>query len=46
MKILDHLEKADVVPVDVAQFTPDQVRKIERFITDNELGPRCFIVGR
>ncbi|GAA3338287.1 hypothetical protein GCM10020358_46640 [Amorphoplanes nipponensis] len=45
-KIMDHLEKADVVPVDVARFTPEQVAKVERFIADNQLGPRCFIVGR
>ncbi|MGW3615572.1 WXG100-like domain-containing protein [Micromonospora arida] len=41
-----HLDKADLVPVDVAQFTPEQVARIEQFITDRSLGPRVFIVGK
>ncbi|MGC4796222.1 WXG100 family type VII secretion target [Micromonospora saelicesensis] len=41
-----HLEKADLVPVDVAKFTPQQVTRIEQFITDRSLGPRVFIVGK
>ena len=41
-----HLEKADFVPVDVAQFTPEQIARIERFIAERGLGPRVFILGR
>jgi hypothetical protein len=41
-----HLEKADFVPVDVARFNPDQIARIERFITERGLGPRVFILGR
>ncbi|MEU8110847.1 WXG100 family type VII secretion target [Micromonospora sp. NPDC048947] len=41
-----HLDKADLVPVDVAQFNPEQVARIEQFITDRSLGPRVFIVGK
>ncbi|MEU7750481.1 WXG100 family type VII secretion target [Micromonospora sp. NPDC049171] len=41
-----HLDKADLVPVDVVQFNPEQVARIEQFITDRNLGPRVFIVGK
>ncbi len=41
-----HLDKADLVPVDVAQFNPEQIARIEQFITDRNLGPRIFIVGK
>ncbi|MET7951176.1 WXG100 family type VII secretion target [Micromonospora sp. NPDC005324] len=41
-----HLDKADLVPVDVAQFNPEQVARIEQFLTDRSLGPRVFIVGK
>jgi hypothetical protein len=41
-----HLEKADLVPVDVSRFTPDQVAHIESFIAERGLGPRVFILGR
>ncbi|WP_405431908.1 WXG100 family type VII secretion target [Micromonospora sp. NBC_00617] len=41
-----HLDKADLVPVDVSQFIPEQVARIEQFITDRNLGPRVFIVGK
>ncbi|MFF0318786.1 WXG100 family type VII secretion target [Micromonospora sp. NPDC005252] len=41
-----HLDKADLVPVDVSQFVPEQVARIEQFITDRNLGPRVFIVGK
>ncbi|MFF5057042.1 hypothetical protein ACFY1S_28030 [Micromonospora sp. NPDC000663] len=41
-----HLEKADLVPVDVSTFTPAQVAQLEQFITDRGLGPRVFIVGK
>ncbi|MEU7923832.1 WXG100 family type VII secretion target [Micromonospora sp. NPDC049107] len=41
-----HLDKADLVPVDVSQFIPEQVARIEQFIADRNLGPRVFIVGK
>jgi uncharacterized protein YukE len=41
-----HLRKADLVPVDVSKFSPDQVAKIVQFIADKDLGPRVFIVGQ
>jgi hypothetical protein len=41
-----HLGKADLVPVDVSKFSPDQVAKIVQFIADKDLGPRVFIVGQ
>ncbi|MEH1163921.1 WXG100 family type VII secretion target [Micromonospora sp. CPCC 205539] len=41
-----HLDKADLVPVDVSRFSPEQVARIEQFITDRNLGPRVFIVGK
>lgn len=41
-----HLDKADLVPVDVSSFTPAQVAKIEEFIIERNLGPRVFILGR
>ncbi|MEU7820823.1 pre-toxin TG domain-containing protein [Catellatospora sp. NPDC049133] len=44
-RIVDHLAKADYVPVDVSQFTPDQIAKVQKFITDNGLAPRAFLVG-
>ncbi|NUO57594.1 MAG: hypothetical protein HOV78_13065 [Hamadaea sp.] len=44
-RIRDHLEKAELVPVDVAQFSPEQIARVRRFIDDNALGPRAFIVG-
>lgn len=40
-----HLTKADLVPVDVSQFTPDQISCVKRDIVDNDLGPRIFLVG-
>lgn len=45
-KITDHLDKADYVPVDVSQFTPEQIQKVREFIDDNGLGPRAFLVGQ
>ncbi|TNH24927.1 WXG100 family type VII secretion target [Micromonospora orduensis] len=45
-QIVRHLEKADLVPVDVSTFTPAQVAQLEQFITDRGLGPRVFIVGK
>ncbi|WP_410813754.1 WXG100 family type VII secretion target [Micromonospora sp. 067-2] len=41
-----HLDKADLVPVDVSKFSPEQVARIEQFIGDRSLGPRVFIVGK
>ncbi|MEU9510203.1 WXG100 family type VII secretion target [Micromonospora sp. NPDC048170] len=41
-----HLDKADLVPVDVSQFTVEQVARIEQFIAARGLGPRVFIVGK
>ena len=45
-RIMDHLEKADIVPVDVSRFSPEQVALVVAFIDDNGLGPRAVIVGR
>jgi hypothetical protein len=44
VRIMDHLAKADFVPIDVTKFTPAQVAQVEQFIQN--LGPRVFIVGR
>ncbi|MHA4947125.1 WXG100-like domain-containing protein [Micromonospora sp. SD19] len=41
-----HLDKADLVPVDVSRFAPEQVARIEQFIGDRRLGPRVFVVGK
>ncbi|MGQ0837131.1 hypothetical protein [Actinokineospora sp.] len=43
VRIVDHLRKADYVPVDVSQFTPEQAAWVKEFI--GPLGPRVFIVG-
>ncbi|WP_258904579.1 hypothetical protein [Actinokineospora sp. UTMC 2448] len=43
IRILDHLDKADCVPVDVSQFTPEQRAQVRAFIAP--LGPRVFTVG-
>jgi hypothetical protein len=43
-QILKHMnEKAEIVPVDVSKFTPDQIVKIDSFI--KPLGPNVFKVG-
>jgi uncharacterized protein YukE len=44
-RIVDHLDKADYVPVDVSRFTPEQREIVARFIEENGLGPRAFLVG-
>jgi hypothetical protein len=44
-QIQRHLDKADLVPVDVSRFSPEQAARVARFIADNNLGPRVFIVG-
>lgn len=36
--------KAEFVPVDVSQFTPEQVAEVRRFLAEN-LGPNVFLVG-
>lgn len=41
-----HLDKADLVPVDVSPFSPGQVARIEQFIVDRQLSPRVFVVGK
>jgi CdiA C-terminal tRNase domain len=42
-RIVDHLDKADYVAVDVSQFTPEQTAKVNEFIA--QFGPRVFTVG-
>ncbi|NUT32923.1 MAG: hypothetical protein HOV79_07600 [Hamadaea sp.] len=36
--------KAEFVPVDVSQFSPEQIAEVRRFIADT-LGPSVFLVG-
>jgi uncharacterized protein YukE len=45
-RIIDHLEKADFVPVDVSRFSPAQKRLVTDFIAGNGFGPRAFVVGQ
>jgi hypothetical protein len=42
-RIKDHLNKADYVPVDVSQFSPEQIANVKELI--GPLGPRVFTVG-
>jgi hypothetical protein len=42
--IVDHLGKADFVPVDVSQFTAEQVAEVQHFV--EQYNPRVFLVGR
>lgn len=42
-RILDHLQKADYVPIDISQFTPAQIEQVKQFI--GPLGPRVLLVG-
>ena len=42
-EIVSHLDKADYVPVDVSDFSPEQVLRIKSFIAS--LGDRVFLVG-
>ena len=44
-QILLHLRKAEIVPVDVSQFTRPQVETVELFIAERMLGPRAFTLG-
>jgi hypothetical protein len=32
--------------VSVARFTPEQIAKVEAFITEKGLSPRVFVVGK
>ncbi|MFG3682633.1 WXG100 family type VII secretion target [Micromonospora chalcea] len=41
-----HLEKADLVPVDVSRFSAQQAAMVEQFIAHRGFGPRVFIVGK
>jgi hypothetical protein len=43
LRIVDHLNKADFVPIDVSQFTREQVQLIKEFT--RSLEPRVFLVG-
>ena len=42
-QIVRHLDKADLIPVDVSGFSPEQIVQVQEFIAP--LGPRVFIVG-
>jgi uncharacterized protein YukE len=42
--IAGHLVKADYVPVDVSQFSPEQIDMIQQFI--KQYGSRVFLVGQ
>jgi hypothetical protein len=42
-RITDHLGKADYVPVDVSQFSPEQIAQVQQYI--QQFGSRVFIVG-
>jgi uncharacterized protein YukE len=42
-RIIGHMAYSEYVPVDVSQFTPQQVAEVQRFI--EPLGPRVFLVG-
>ena len=42
-RILDHMAKADFVPVDVSGFTSEQIALVKQFT--NPLGPSVFTVG-
>ncbi|GIE98393.1 hypothetical protein [Paractinoplanes rishiriensis] len=45
-QIVLHLNKAELVPVDVTLFTPAQVEVVATFIAERRLAPRVFILGR
>jgi hypothetical protein len=44
-RIIDHLQKAEFLPVDVSRFDPAQRALVTTFIKDNGLAPRVFVVG-
>lgn len=43
-RILDHMSKADFVPVDVSRFTDAQIAQVREFI--ESLGPAVYMVGQ
>jgi RHS repeat-associated protein len=43
-QILQHLAKADYVPVDVSGLSPSQAAQVQQYV--DTLGPRVFTVGR
>ncbi len=43
-RILDHMSKADFVPIDVSSFSAQQTTQVEEFI--RPLGPSVFLVGQ
>jgi uncharacterized protein YukE len=42
-RIMDHMIYSEYVPVDVSQFTAEQIAQVQRFI--GPLGPQVFLVG-
>lgn len=44
-RILDHVDKADRVPVYVARFTPEQKQLVRDFVVARQLGPQVFLLG-
>jgi uncharacterized protein YukE len=42
--IASHVAKADYVPVDVSQFSPEQIEMVEQYI--KQYGSQVFLVGR
>jgi uncharacterized protein YukE len=43
-RIADHVAKADLVPVDVSQFSPEQIEMVEEYI--KQFGSHVFMVGQ
>jgi hypothetical protein len=43
-QIYRHLGKADLIPVDVSRFSPEQKARVQKAV--GHLGPRIFIVGK
>jgi hypothetical protein len=43
-QIAKHVNKAELVPIDVSKFTPQQIAQVEQFVSKN-YGPNVFIVG-
>ncbi|MFI5890913.1 WXG100 family type VII secretion target [Actinoplanes sp. NPDC051513] len=44
-RILDHVEKADRVPVYVAGFTPEQKQLVRDFVDAHQWGSKVFLLG-
>jgi hypothetical protein len=40
---MDHIDKADFVPVDISGFSPAQASKVQDFV--DQLGSQVFTVG-